>query len=107
MARTHTHDCATCGKDYSCPGTYSRNYDGFPEAVCSAWHEAHERECGDCRELKSCDECGAKLNGVTAYGLGHYCADCIEEVKLLDDAEIVDALDQVRASMNGHLLPKS
>jgi hypothetical protein len=35
----HTHPCTTCKTPVECDGTYERNYDGWPEAVCDQYHQ--------------------------------------------------------------------
>jgi len=51
--RTHTHPCATCGVKTECPGTYERNYDGWPEVACTVYHMRDEADppflCDDCQ----------------------------------------------------------
>lgn len=46
----HTHDCRSCGQPFPCDGTYERNYDGFPEAICDLFHVRGFDWCEDCRE---------------------------------------------------------
>ena len=52
--RAHTHPCTRCKTEVHCPGTYERNYDGWPEAVCSYYHlhsgETEEVVCEACLE---------------------------------------------------------
>ena len=54
----HTHPCQVCLTPVPCPGTWERNYDGFPEVICSEIHrwsgytapvfcEKHEKEGED------------------------------------------------------------
>jgi hypothetical protein len=62
VRRGHEHDCETCGKPYACGGTYWHNHDGWPEAVCTAWHERHERECEDCHDAPRCAWCGKRTD---------------------------------------------
>ena len=54
----HTHTCPTCQTSYDCPGTLSRNHDGWPEGVCSRYHEAGERDCPTCETAVKCSWCG-------------------------------------------------
>jgi hypothetical protein len=37
----HTHPCLDCGTPLACEGTYERNHDGWPEAICTAYHGRH------------------------------------------------------------------
>lgn len=68
----HTHACTRCAASYDCYGTYSRNYDGFPEAVCSAYHEQQMTECEVCEETVWCGDCGE----VPAVADSDYCHEC-------------------------------
>jgi len=34
----HTHRCQHCGEPFECGGELERNYDGWPEVVCQAFH---------------------------------------------------------------------
>ncbi len=63
MARPHSHDCTTCKQEFACPGTLWRNHDGFPEVVCSFYHEAGNTECEDCVALERCCWCGMPEGG--------------------------------------------
>lgn len=38
MKTAHTHPCADCHDPTPCDGTWVRNYDGFPEALCDQYH---------------------------------------------------------------------
>jgi hypothetical protein len=40
MNKMHTHPCAKCKTLVECDGTYSRNHDGWPAAICDAYHES-------------------------------------------------------------------
>lgn len=50
----HTHPCALCGKPTECHGDWERNYDGFPEAICTDYHlpsgSIAEVLCESCRD---------------------------------------------------------
>ena len=34
----HNHPCAVCNTPVECDGFLQRNYDGWPEVVCSHYH---------------------------------------------------------------------
>ena len=36
--RPHTHPCEDCQTPVDCTGTWVRNYDGCPEAICEDYH---------------------------------------------------------------------
>lgn len=57
IKRTHTHPCATCGATVECPGTYERNHDGWPEAVCDVYHRHAPFQCEDCADTTTCADC--------------------------------------------------
>ncbi len=50
----HTHPCDRCQAKVECSGELSRNYDGWPEVICSAVHRPSGRMervlCEDCHE---------------------------------------------------------
>lgn len=50
-ARIHTHPCADCGTPTECDGTWERNHDGWPAAVCDIYHRRPEDHC--------CESCRA------------------------------------------------
>jgi len=37
----HTHPCANCATPVECDGELVKNYNGWPEVVCTAYHEEH------------------------------------------------------------------
>jgi hypothetical protein len=55
----HHHPCTTCRAPVECAGDLERNYDGWPEVICRAYHQsngtiadifcdAHDQcECGE------------------------------------------------------------
>jgi hypothetical protein len=56
LARTkqiHTHPCQRRGQRTECDGTFTSNHDGWPAAVCDAFHRPDglnpEFLCEDCR----------------------------------------------------------
>lgn len=48
MRRAHLHRCQTCAASYECYGTLKQNYDGFPDVICSLFHEHDVCECDAC-----------------------------------------------------------
>lgn len=58
---THTHPCFKCGTPVECDGEWERNYDGWPESLCSNYHRTPmsytECVCEDCQE-NDCEGCG-------------------------------------------------
>lgn len=64
MRREHTHRCANrvhgCQSTWTCRAEIERNYDGWPEAVCSV-NPMNEHVCEDCFTSR-CSECGEVLN---------------------------------------------
>ena len=50
----HHHACQGCGKQTVCGGNLERNYDGWPEVICSDFHTSIGPNpnflCEDCRE---------------------------------------------------------
>ena len=50
--RAHTHPCAHCRTPVDCPGDLERNYDGWPEVICTFIHRADGTTvsllCQDC-----------------------------------------------------------
>lgn len=62
--KTHTHPCdnagAGCPHRIHCDGTWERNYDGMPEAVCDLYHLTPQLtwECDECKRSR-CDDCGS------------------------------------------------
>jgi hypothetical protein len=56
---THTHPCGDCKEPLECDGQWERNYDGFPEAVCTIYHllgAAGDWLCHDCRAKRDKDD---------------------------------------------------
>jgi hypothetical protein len=51
MRREHTHDCQRCGRKMRCGGELERNYDGFPEVICTRFHVIGHDICDECDEL--------------------------------------------------------
>ena len=75
MTRSHTHPCGNkdkgCRARVECDGTYEFNYDGWPEAVCRAYHGVVAPAlCEDCQTREGCGDCGR------IDGLGPHDADC-------------------------------
>jgi len=58
---THTHPCSQCGDQFECGGYWIRNYDGFPAAICSSYHEAEYDQCETCHDAERCGFCGIPL----------------------------------------------
>ena len=55
--REHSHPCRSCGAKVPCRGRLIRNYDGFPEVICSDYHERYIRpECEACVEAAAAEE---------------------------------------------------
>jgi hypothetical protein len=88
VRRGHEHDCTTCKLPFPCPGTLERNWDGFPEVICTFYHEAGNTECEDCVAAEACDWCGAKHQPMSTVhenagelgALTHrYCTACVDE----------------------------
>jgi len=52
--RTHTHPCAACGVKTECGGTYVRNYDGWPEAVCDHYHHLLDEATDEAFQCEAC-----------------------------------------------------
>ena len=54
--KPHGHPCKTCKGNVECPGEWERNYDGFPEVICSFYHriggDVAEMECDDCKDKR-------------------------------------------------------
>ena len=78
MRRAHSHQCTCCGQDYDCGGTLSRNHDGWPEVVCSVYHEAGDTECAACDLAPRCAWCGRPGSTVTSEGEQVH-PECIKE----------------------------
>jgi hypothetical protein len=72
MARIHTHPCGTCKAPIECEGDYARNYDGFPEVICTSYH----KPWGGVAELL-CEPC-------------HVAAEAEAEAEAIEDAEAVE-----------------
>jgi hypothetical protein len=75
MTRYHTHDCARCHAPVECSDdNLERNYDGFPEVICTAYHLSDgslaHLLCDDCEDLV-CPVC--RTNDRHGY---RRCADC-------------------------------
>jgi hypothetical protein len=70
LQRPHKHTCEHCQQDVPCSGTYERNWDGWPEVICTAFDSLLPGEpsvCQDCYETRCqsgqserCSEYGAK-----------------------------------------------
>lgn len=45
----HHHTCA-CGLRFPCSGQWERNYDGWPEVICTHYHVMDWRRCERCLE---------------------------------------------------------
>lgn len=62
---SHTHPCCHCGKSVECSGEQIRNFDGWPETICTAYHlqsgALAEWACEDC-DTSRCSDCGEVLN---------------------------------------------
>lgn len=61
-SKTHTHDCANrvfgCLNKIECFDVFlERNYDGWPEIVCS-FFKIVDPLCEDCEDADSCEYCG-------------------------------------------------
>lgn len=78
MTSHHDHVCSTCRSEFACPGDLERNYDGFPEVICTYWDVLGEHECEDCTLLSQCDGCGEKLKPLASVDGGVYCVACQE-----------------------------
>jgi len=54
--RLHTHPCRDCGTPVECDGDLERNYDGWPETICRAYHtpwgEVDEPTCEACQTAR-------------------------------------------------------
>ena len=57
----HSHPCSGCQVSVECDGELERNFDGWPEVICTSYHllngETAEVLCEACAELVDrCDE---------------------------------------------------
>jgi len=61
MRRPHTHTCRNkasgCKASWSCNAPIVDNFDGWPEAYCSAESEDWI-ECEECHQAVVCEDCG-------------------------------------------------
>ena len=57
----HHHLCVSCkAAKVACGGTWERNYDGFPESICTSYHlpngEVNQKcLCEPCRQKQASD----------------------------------------------------
>ncbi len=80
----HTHSCtvADCRNTVACDGILERNYDGFPDVICSDYHLS----CGTVAEM-FCDEHlhladeAHVLNDPLPIGEARECLDCGESIE--------------------------
>lgn len=61
--RTHTHPCERCKAVFGCSGELLRNFDGWPEVICTLYHDGsakyHQfRQCEECVMTEWCGDCG-------------------------------------------------
>lgn len=82
--KTHKHNCRRCKKPFECDGTYVRNYDGFPEAICDLYHEHSLNLCEECVTEQQTQETLTTIN----------CPLCGETVKQVSSATLNLALWQ-------------
>jgi hypothetical protein len=55
--REHSHPCRSCGAKVPCSGDLIQNYDGFPEVICSEYHERYRRpDCEACEAAAPAEE---------------------------------------------------
>lgn len=47
-AHTHTHPCTTCQQPFTCTGDLVLNHDGWPETICTIYHEDGHTRCEAC-----------------------------------------------------------
>ena len=69
----HTHPCCTCGQKVECNGTWERNDDGWPEAVCDFFHL--ERNC-----IVNCEACEEKQQAAYERDIAEQDADDAKEL---------------------------
>ena len=59
MPITHTHPCFLCHAPVECDGEYERNYDGWPDAICLAYHRPSGPDpdwlCDNCEAAHQAD----------------------------------------------------
>lgn len=65
--KPHHHPCADCGRKTPCPGTWEENYDGWPEVVCSEFHDMPSQSIADA------------VNHRTPTNSAFVCDDCAEQ----------------------------
>lgn len=51
----HRHLCRLCQKPFECEGEWRHNYDGWPSAVCSSFHEREINVCDVCESQREAD----------------------------------------------------
>jgi len=52
----HHHPCQSCQVKLECGGTWTENYDGFPDVICPEFH----RPGGTINQDFLCEECQLK-----------------------------------------------
>ena len=57
-ARPHSHPCADCHTPTDCHGDLERNYDGFPDVICTSYHllcgiTNHDFLCEACADARA------------------------------------------------------
>jgi hypothetical protein len=123
MKRPHTHKCEHCKHDVPCPGTYERNYDGWPLAVCDVYHERPMGEpfvCEACYatrcqsgQAERCAEYGAKHEWTAHAGTPMQetpitvCSACLEWERDNEQAENEAAAERSLEQYHGSSSPQT